>query len=41
MGATGHIIVLKKATTVVDVVRNIAEAAFGNASAAISSVEAA
>jgi hypothetical protein len=40
MGVTGQIIVAKKATAVVDVVSNIAEAASGNAIAAISWVGA-
>lgn len=38
MGATGQIAVAKKATAVVDVVKNIAPAAFGRAIPAISSV---
>lgn len=39
-GVTGQIIVAKKATAVVEVVSNIADAAFGSAIAAISSVDA-
>jgi len=39
IGATGQIKVAKNATAVVDVVRSIAEAASGRATAAISSVE--
>ena len=40
MDVTGQMTVAKKATAVVAVVKNIAEAASGNASAATSSVEA-
>jgi hypothetical protein len=40
MGATGQTAVEKKATAVVEVVKNMATAASGKALAAISSVEA-
>lgn len=40
MGATGQTAVEKKATAVVEVVKNMATAALGKALAAISSVEA-
>lgn len=38
IGVTGQIVVAKKATAVVDVVSNIAEAALGRATAAMSCV---